>query len=98
MFNPPYVVTSSDELNSAQEQKGIEASWAGGEHGIQVLIDFMKQLKTHLSSNGIAYILLISDNTPFLKHLDESYSSSYAWEVLLKREVTGEKQFVIKLK
>ncbi len=34
IFNPPYVVTPSDELESAQKNKGIEASWAGGEHGI----------------------------------------------------------------
>ena len=33
----PYVATDSDELTHAQEQKGIEASYAGGEHGIEIL-------------------------------------------------------------
>jgi release factor glutamine methyltransferase len=41
IFNPPYVVTSADELAVAQDQKGIEASWAGGQNGIQVLLDFV---------------------------------------------------------
>ncbi len=34
IFNPPYVVTPPGELESAQQMKGIEASWAGGEDGI----------------------------------------------------------------
>ena len=38
IFNPPYVVTSQEELNEAQEKKGIEASWAGGKDGIEVLL------------------------------------------------------------
>ena len=37
IFNPPYVATDSDELSNAQELKGIEAAWAGGKHGIEVL-------------------------------------------------------------
>ena len=30
IFNPPYVVTSEEELKEAQEKKAIAASWAGG--------------------------------------------------------------------
>jgi methylase of polypeptide subunit release factors len=41
VFNPPYVVTADDELNEAQETKGIAASWAGGQYGIQVLKQFV---------------------------------------------------------
>lgn len=37
IFNPPYVVTSEEELSEAQSKMSIEASWAGGEHGISVL-------------------------------------------------------------
>ena len=37
VFNPPYVVTSTEELAEAQKLKGIEASCAGGEDGIEVL-------------------------------------------------------------
>lgn len=41
IFNPPYVATESDELKHAQITKGIEASYAGGEHGVEVLRNFM---------------------------------------------------------
>ena len=37
IFNPPYVVTTKEELIEAQEKKGIEASCSGGEDGIEVL-------------------------------------------------------------
>ena len=37
IFNPPYVVTSEEELSEDQSKMSIEASWAGGEYGISVL-------------------------------------------------------------
>ena len=41
IFNPPYVATEDTELANAQTKKGIEAAWAGGKHGIQVLLQFL---------------------------------------------------------
>jgi len=41
------------------------------------------------------YILLISDNIPFLDELDKL---NLSWEVLLKRSVPGENQFVVKVR
>jgi release factor glutamine methyltransferase len=38
IFNPPYVVTPQEELEEAQRKKDIEASWAGGKDGIEVLL------------------------------------------------------------
>jgi methylase of polypeptide subunit release factors len=37
----PYVVTPQEELDDAQKKKGIEASWAGGKDGIQVLLKLL---------------------------------------------------------
>lgn len=48
----------------------------------------MPQALDHLNPQGCIYILLISDNMPFLPFLD---TFAVTWEVLLKREVTGEK-------
>ena len=41
IFNPPYVATDSHELQHAQTTKGIEASYAGGKHGVEILQKFM---------------------------------------------------------
>jgi hypothetical protein len=57
----------------------------------------MHELDENLAPNGVVYILLISDNIPFLRYLDEDYSSLYTWSVILKRSVTGENQFVIRV-
>ena len=59
IFNPPYVATEQDELERAQEQKGIEAAWAGGKFGIEVLENFLPQARARLSDQGIIYLLLI---------------------------------------
>ena len=59
VFNPPYVATDEDELSEAQTRKGIEAAWAGGRHGIQVLEEFLPQARDRLAANGVIYLLLI---------------------------------------
>ena len=37
LINPPYVVTSSDELAESQNGASLEASWAGGVDGTELL-------------------------------------------------------------
>ena len=59
IFNPPYVATDGDELADAQNRRGIEAAWAGGRYGIQVLEEFLPQASERLSANGVIYLLLI---------------------------------------
>lgn len=36
VFNPPYVPTNDEELESAQGQGDIKGSWAGGNDGMHV--------------------------------------------------------------
>jgi hypothetical protein len=52
------------------------------------LKEFIPQALKKLNQGGLMYVLLISDNLPFLKWLD---AEGVKWEVLIKREVTGEK-------
>ena len=73
VFNPPYVVTEQDELDRAQETRGIEAAWAGGKHGIQVLFDFLPQARDRLTENGVIYLLLIDANMPLIPMLADRF-------------------------
>jgi release factor glutamine methyltransferase len=42
IFNPPYVETDTCELEQAQSERGIAASWAGGEDGAVVIYAFLR--------------------------------------------------------
>ncbi|KAG5496270.1 hypothetical protein JKF63_02571 [Porcisia hertigi] len=63
LFNPPYVPTSLEELQSAIAQKDvITAAWCGGPKGRVVLDRFLNQLPSVLSRRGICYVVLIKEN------------------------------------
>ena len=59
IFNPPYVVTSKEELQEAQLSAGISAAWAGGENGVEVLKELIPRVKKLLKPHGVFYLLLI---------------------------------------
>jgi release factor glutamine methyltransferase len=58
LFNPPYVVTDNIELGSSN----IQAAWAGGIDGRQVMNRLFKQINNILSPNGIFYLICIKQN------------------------------------
>ncbi|XP_010219371.1 PREDICTED: hemK methyltransferase family member 2 [Tinamus guttatus] len=60
LFNPPYVVTPSEEVGS----RGIEASWAGGKNGREVMDKVFPLVADLLSTEGLFYLVTIKENNP----------------------------------
>ncbi|NWY03605.1 HEMK2 methyltransferase, partial [Nothoprocta ornata] len=60
LFNPPYVVTPSEEVGS----HGIEASWAGGKNGREVMDKIFPLVADLLSTEGLFYLVTIRENNP----------------------------------
>ncbi|TDL28756.1 S-adenosyl-L-methionine-dependent methyltransferase [Rickenella mellea] len=62
IFNPPYVPTSSEEADAAQESRGIGGSWAGGTDGMEITGLFLNNLPNLLSTNGRFYLVGVAVN------------------------------------
>ncbi|CAG8470724.1 14197_t:CDS:2 [Cetraspora pellucida] len=92
-FNPPYVVTSSEDVNSTNL---IERAWAGGIDGREVIDKILPLVNDLLSSNGVFYLLVISDNKP--DEICERMWNDYKFQskILASRLAGREKQLILK--
>ncbi|KAG0060452.1 U2 small nuclear RNA auxiliary factor 2 [Linnemannia elongata] len=59
-FNPPYVLTPSEEVGS----HSVEAAWAGGIDGREVIDEFLPYIKRLLSVKGAFYMVVVNENKP----------------------------------
>eukprot|EP00057_Strongylocentrotus_purpuratus_P004579 XP_003728994.1 PREDICTED: hemK methyltransferase family member 2 [Strongylocentrotus purpuratus] len=91
IFNPPYVVTPSEEIKS----NGIEASWAGGADGREVTDRLLPLIPKLLSPQGVMYLIAIRENKP--KELMSWISSlGFKSTVVLARRAGPEHLSVLK--
>ncbi|GAA5817642.1 hypothetical protein MFLAVUS_011193 [Mucor flavus] len=92
-FNPPYAVTPHEEVGSF----GIEASWAGGIDGREVIDELLPYIKDILSPQGLFYLLLIEENKP--KEIVEIMKNQYGMNamIIMQRRAGREKQFIVKI-
>jgi len=96
LFNPPYVPTVPEELESAQEGKSLEGSWAGGADGMQLTNELLDCVDNLLAAQGKFYLVALKANgieSIRKRMLDEFRLKS---EVCLQRRAGREHLFVLR--
>ncbi|XP_016422156.1 hemK methyltransferase family member 2-like isoform X1 [Sinocyclocheilus rhinocerous] len=91
VFNPPYVVTPSDEVGS----RGIEASWAGGIRGREVMDRVFPVIPQLLSDHGLFYLVTVSENDPE-EIVDVLSKSGLNGELCLTRQAGHERLSILR--
>ena len=95
VFNPPYVVT--EKFVEGLQPSGIEASWAGGQKGREVIDRFLGLLPRLLTRKGAAYLVCLDKNDVHgLMSLAES-SHGLGSVIVQQRRCGIEKLSVLKL-
>ncbi|XP_018327185.1 hemK methyltransferase family member 2 [Agrilus planipennis] len=92
LFNPPYVVTESNEIKGT----GLNRSWAGGKNGREVIDEFLKLLPNILSYKGVCYMVVIKENKLEDIH-NVVVDLGLSCYIVKERKVPGEHLFVLKM-
>lgn len=91
LFNPPYVVTESAEMNGL----GINRAWAGGKHGREVIDEVLENLDRWLSEKGVCYMVALKENK--VGEIEKSmYKKGFKTYVVKERRIPGEHLYVLK--
>ena len=101
IFNPPYVVTPDEEIDSYESPKdnpfndNIIKSWAGGTDGRLIMDRVFDAMDSILSPNGTAYILVIEENKP-KEIIANMKTKGFCGSIMAERRIRGEHLFVIR--
>lgn len=106
LFNPPYVVTDTDELNMLSLKIGdadgnitknqLVRSWAGGKNGREIIDALFKNLDQMLSRRGVLYLLVLKENQPNV--IEQNLNSiGFNVENFMDRKIPGEHLYVLKI-
>ncbi|KDO17024.1 methylase [Saprolegnia parasitica CBS 223.65] len=91
LFNPPYVPTPSEEVGST----GIEAAWAGGLHGREVIDRLLPLVQHLLSPMGVFYMVIVAENRP--KDIARIMAASgFSTTVVRSRQAFNERLSILK--
>ncbi|NXG09041.1 HEMK2 methyltransferase, partial [Sakesphorus luctuosus] len=93
LFNPPYVVTPSEEVKS----HGIQVSWAGGKQGREVMDRVFPLVPDLLSPGGLFYLVTIKENNPD-EILETMKKSGLEGTKVLSRQAGQEKLTILKFR
>nr|XP_022912948.1 hemK methyltransferase family member 2 [Onthophagus taurus] len=92
IFNPPYVVTASEEISGSS----LSRSWAGGLNGREIIDKLLMSLPNYLSNEGICYLLVLKENNPE-EIIEIVKKVGFKATILLERKIPSEHLFVLKL-
>jgi len=96
IFNPPYVPTEEILDEDDDEINGYDLAVNGGEHGKEIIDEFVKQLPEHLDKVGVCYLLVSSLNSP-LDIIENLKLQNLFAEIIDSKKLFFEELFVLKI-
>jgi release factor glutamine methyltransferase len=93
MFNPPYVVSTEEELENGDY---LLTACSGGSDGRQVIDEFVNRLPQYAHANSVIYLLLLHQNKP--KELCELVCQKLQmkYKVVIKRKAGCEFLYIVR--
>lgn len=103
IFNPPYVVTTDEELlgdvgasGGGAFNENIKKSWAGGVDGRRIMDKVFDRLDSILAKNGVAYVLVIEENKP-QEIIIKLKTMKFNAAIVAERRIRGEHLLILKI-
>ncbi len=81
VFNPPYLPTKNEDI-----------AWDGGEKGIEIIKEFLKQARNHLNKGGKIYVVMSSLTD--IETLKEDFKDIYDFKEIAKERFFFERLHV----